>query len=385
MNLIFEGLQRRTSQKKEMAPNSNGASLSSDCTSAEPSSETPVSSEESYAKDIASGEYFRTTVDRSKKERSKRHDLDLARIFRASQRTTIHTLDPSRRQLFTVRDSNQSPPSLKPTGKKGKRPTFNFLQNPGGTFNIFHLLNGMLVGAFTLGENLFIAPYEILKLIGGTAFKSIKFCLNFIALLFTKIVQNIAHFIHSCFMAFRKTVDTVMGYFYYTLRDGFFSIYNLYKSIFCKIFSIYLPNRWIQGATIFLIKSFAMAASCCLMIMLANHIFHGGKMPTVAQSNQGAKSGKTSVPKRKLKHGFRDPLVVQRDKICGTLMAFHIDAIQRHADGMGNLIIDNQVFRPGALLSVHPKIHLEKIGKRSLYFSDKYGQRYKRSIERMLE
>ncbi|MDR1435411.1 MAG: hypothetical protein LBI77_03335, partial [Puniceicoccales bacterium] len=90
-------------------------------------------------------------------------------------------------------------------------------------------------------------------------------------------------------------------------------------------------------------------------------------------------------PERGLKHLFRDPLVLQRGKIQSALLSFHVDRIQRRGDGSGNVVVGGKIFAMGALLNEHPKIRLEKVGKRSLYFSDKYGQQYKRSIENLLE
>jgi hypothetical protein len=86
-----------------------------------------------------------------------------------------------------------------------------------------------------------------------------------------------------------------------------------------------------------------------------------------------------------LKHISRDPLVIKQEKVRDALLAFHIDTIQRYNNGKGQIITDNKTFGIGALLSEHPKIYLEKVGKNSLYFSDKYGQQYKRSIGNMLE
>ncbi|MDR2812301.1 MAG: hypothetical protein LBB05_00700 [Puniceicoccales bacterium] len=162
----------------------------------------------------------------------------------------------------------------------------------------------------------------------------------------------------------------------------FSSIFQCYRTVLDKVSSIYLPNRWIQSTTAFLLKSSAIVLSCCFIVTIVRNAIRSSTLQNTEHSTDNTVAQKET---RQLKHSFKDPLLIKQEKVRDALLAFHIDTIRRHEDGKGQIITDNQTFGIGSLLCEHPKIYLEKIGKNSLYFSDKYGQLYKRSIGNMLE
>jgi hypothetical protein len=113
------------------------------------------------------------------------------------------------------------------------------------------------------------------------------------------------------------------------------------------------------------------------VITFAHRKFHTEKITDIA-TQQNENMGHSRLiriePKRKLKHFYQDPLILVQEKVRDTLLALHVDTIQHYQNGKSYVIIGGKVFCTGALLNEHPKIQLEKIGKCSLYFSDKYSQ-----------
>lgn len=153
-----------------------------------------------------------------------------------------------------------------------------------------------------------------------------------------------------------------------------------------KLLSFYVPNTWIPNVTAFALRSCAIALSCCFAVMLAKHLINPHAITTAEnRSKNTVILAKNAEPKRKLKHLFRDPLVVQQKKVSNALLAMRVDTIQRSEKGKGSIIINDQTYGLGTQLTEHPSVWLEKIGKNSLYFSDKYGQLYKRAIQDLLE
>ncbi|MDR2372139.1 MAG: hypothetical protein LBD60_03260 [Puniceicoccales bacterium] len=256
--------------------------------------------------------------------------------------------------------------------------------------------------------------------------ESINFCSNWTILFFTKLWEGICHLGSAIANVFTKLVQLchfiilqlpisalqAVGSFFqwqwsfirdYTtlglhtlwatvqrsllaIGSLFSPIFQCYRTALDKILSIYLPTSWIQNATIFLLKGSAIAISCCFAVVaIRNGIRSSTSQGTGDSASNLIALKENTTPQRKLKHFFKDPLVIKQEKVRDTLLAFHIDTIQRYGNGQGKIITDNKTFGIGSLLSEHPKIYLEKIGKNSLYFSDKYGQQYKRSIGNMLE
>ncbi|MDR0740201.1 MAG: hypothetical protein LBF34_00625 [Puniceicoccales bacterium] len=256
--------------------------------------------------------------------------------------------------------------------------------------------------------------------------ESINFCSNWTILFFTKLWEGICHLGSAIANVFTKLVQLchfiilrlpisalqAVGSFFqwqwsfirdYTtlglhtlwatvqrsllaIGSLFSPIFQCYRTALDKILSIYLPTSWIQNATIFLLKGSAIAISCCFAVVaIKNGIRSSTSQGTGDSASNLIALKENTTPQRKLKHFFKDPLVIKQEKVRDTLLAFHIDTVQRHGNGKGQIITDNKIFGIGSLLSEHPKIYLEKIGKNSLYFADKYGQQYKRSIGNMLE
>jgi hypothetical protein len=134
-----------------------------------------------------------------------------------------------------------------------------------------------------------------------------------------------------------------------------------------------------------MLKSCAIAASCCFVIMLMKNFFFTDPQENISKATEGTIAlAEDNTPKRKFKHFFRDPLVLKQEKVKNTLLSMHVDTLQRN-ENQGNITIDNKTYNLGSLMSEHPRIWLDKIGKNSLYFSDKYGQQYKRALADMLE
>ncbi|MDR1435575.1 MAG: hypothetical protein LBI77_04195, partial [Puniceicoccales bacterium] len=172
--------------------------------------------------------------------------------------------------------------------------------------------------------SIFTVPYGLLRLLFTPSF-----------------FQKSAKFLMDCPRSLVEKIEIVIDQCFHVIRSCFRVLCRLFKSIFDKIISIYSPNTWIQGLAIFLIKSSAMAASCCLLIMVARHSFPGFSFLNRSSSHssngqsQSPSLDKDASPERGLKHLFRDPLVLQRGKIQSALLSFHVDRIQRRGDGSG--------------------------------------------------
>jgi hypothetical protein len=330
-------------------------------------------------------------------------------------------------QNVSISVSNSVGQRIEMLRKNIQKPAINFTihRESQSTFlqSLKHFPGYCLIAA----ESALTVPYKLLKFLCGAPLKSINFCSNtlaslaenaygsllnsclwlgkiclkacrllasgtlHIALFLVKIlgylgrffVNNLRFLKDCCIIAKEKSMATLARRCQ-TIGNGFSSLYQMCKSGFYKIISINLPVSLIQNVTVFLIKSSVAAVILGLAITFFYKKFYNNRSASENQS-QPIKTSEELPPKRKLKHLYRDPLLVQQEKIRDALLALHIDTIQRQKDGTAHIIIDNRRFCIGALLSEHPKIRLEKVGKRSLYFSDKYGQWYKRSIQNMLD
>ncbi|MDR2806943.1 MAG: hypothetical protein LBB11_02200 [Puniceicoccales bacterium] len=248
-------------------------------------------------------------------------------------------------------------------------------------------------------ESILVAPYKLLQWICGVPLKSINFCSNFTATLLIHLLgwvdeffRRSVDFFGNCCLKLEEKIQEQITQCLDIIHSILNILYDLHRSILERIVSVYLPNNWIQSIAIFLIKSFAIAASCSFVFLLSRNAFHAHEHINVAATNHTPKEDvlKTQrhgevIPKRKLKYLFQNPLTLKQKEVQKTLLAFRVNAIQRYGDGTGSIAINNKILGTGSLLNEHPKIHLVKIGKHNLHFSDKYGQQYKRSIENMLE
>lgn len=161
--------------------------------------------------------------------------------------------------------------------------------------------------------------------------------------------------------------------------DLYVAVSECCKSLINKVLVAYLPSRWLPNATAVIFRGCAVALSCCLVLLCTRmSLWHVATPETLA-------SHKTATPHRKLRHFFRDPLALQQTKIGNALLAMQVDAVQRDSEGDGKIIIEDKHYGIGAQLMEHPSLWLEKVGKNSLYFSDKFGQLYKRAIQDMME
>ncbi|MDR1303402.1 MAG: hypothetical protein LBJ81_02150 [Puniceicoccales bacterium] len=311
--------------------------------------------------------------------------------------------------------------------KNIQKPAINFTIRRESQWTFLQSLKRFPSYCLIAAESALTAPYKLLKFLCGAPLKSINFCSSTlasfaeniceflrnsclwlgknclqmcrflasgalqIALFPVKILNYLGRFFVNnllflkgcCAIAKEKSAATLVHYCR-AIGNGFAALYQACKSGFYKIISINLPASLIQSATVFLIKSSVAAVFFHLAITFFYKNFYNKKDASENRS-QPIKTSEELSPKRKLKHLYRDPLLLQQEKIRDALLALHIDTIQRQKDGTAYIVTDNRRFCIGALLNEHPKIRLEKVGKRSLYFSDKYGQWYKRSIQNLLD
>ncbi|MDR1590555.1 MAG: hypothetical protein LBR92_00975 [Puniceicoccales bacterium] len=420
MSLIFEGLKRNNHLQKKSAETASPTELETvDLPAAELLPETSPQTLEEPAS---------ITVDCFPDPQN-----DSVQIFR-SQESDIANADESPLISTQPLEISNTPPTIRDSqnakrieqlrrgmqhsraNSKLKNLTF---------FGVLSALKSKLASGLIAFGALLTSPYKLLQFLCGTPLKSINFCSNWTILLLTKLWETLcalssitanitARLVQLCYFVLRLPIIVVctVGSFFSqqvasirdyivigidklqtmvrrgcaAIGDLFFALLQCYRVAFDKILSIYLPNRWIQNATVFLLKGFAITASCCFVFVVTRNALRSDSPQNTKNSSSNVVSlSKNTTPQRKLKHFFKDPLVVKQEKVRDALLAFHIDTIQRYGNGKGQIITDNKIFGNGALLCEHPKVFLEKIGKNSLYFSDKYGQMYKRSIENMLE
>jgi hypothetical protein len=423
MSLIFEGLKRNGHPLKQ----STRTALPPDLH--ENASDLTVASLEIYPQTLTESNPSCITVNCSPKNDTVRKNNPV-QIFHSEEQGDANASPPIRaHDPKTPNQSakNQDSPNaerIKQLGHELQHLPFVFEPQNSTKINLLPTLKHKLTNGLIILESLLVVPYKLLKLLCGTPSKSINFCSNWTVLLLAKLWESmcllssmianifikLAQLCHFIILRLPILMLTATGAFFRKgwsflwdcaaiginklrekTRQGWAAIGSIfsfllhcYCTIFRKALSIYLPNRWIQLATTFLLKSSAIALSCCFVVMVVKNALRSSALQNTGHSTDNIIALK-GTPQRKLKHFFKDPLVIKREKVRDTLLAFHIDTIQRQEGGKGHIITDNQMFGIGSLLCEHPKIYLEKIGKNSLYFSDKYGQWYKRSAENMLE
>jgi hypothetical protein len=429
MSLIFEGLKRNAYLKKQSARTALQTELSEEVTD----SPTVVASlfPETHSQTLEEADPAPVTVDRSTENNSPQKN-DPVQIVRSEELDTASANEspPPQTQPLKIQSQStatQHTPNTKQIGRLrngSQRSRFAFKPENSVESNFLSAFKGGLASSSIVLESLLAAPYKLLKFFRDTLLKFINFCSNWIVLLgaklrvsvcllasvtanvFTKLFQlcsftvlrlpilaleTIGSFFQRLWFCIRDYAIMGIHALWATVRRGllaigapFSSVLQCYRTALDKVLSIYLPTSWIQNATAFLLKSSAIAISCCFAVVaVRNGIRSSTSQGTGNASPIALKENTTS--QHQLKHLFKDPLVIKQEKVRDALLAFHIDTIQRYGDGKGQVIADNKNFGIGSLLSEHPKIYLEKIGKNSLYFADKYGQQYKRSIGSMLE
>ncbi|MDR0590363.1 MAG: hypothetical protein LBG09_00675 [Puniceicoccales bacterium] len=416
MSLIFDGLRRRVADKKR----SEGVFILED--GAEKVSDSPDESPSTGAAFLSEGY----------KETLTKPDSSCITVDYSAKQGQSKAVDSSPKGVQSGNDGPQNAPissqncagqrqcnygqRIEMLQKNIQKPTINFTihRESRSTFlqSLKHLPGYCLIAA----ESVLTAPYKLLKFLCGAPLKSINFCFNTLASLAENIYGSLLNFClwlgKNCLKICRllatgafhialfpvKILNYLGSFFIKNLcffkdccaiakekfATTFSSLYQMCNSGFNKIISINLPASLIQNVTVFLIKSSVAAVFFYLAITFFYKKFYN-KESIPENRSQPIKTSEELPPKRKPKHLYRDPLLVQQEKIRDALLALHIDTIQRHEDGTAYIITDNRRFCIGALLNDHPKIRLEKVGKRSLYFSDKYGQWYKRSIQNMLD
>jgi hypothetical protein len=431
MSLIFEGLKRNDYLKKQSAKTALQTELPEEI--ADSSTATASLLTETYSQTREASDPSRITVDCSPENNLHRKD-DPVQIFRSEELDTASANESSLSQTQSLEIQSQSTetqyaPSTQQIERLRKglqRSQLSCELKNLPKFDLTSVVKGGLVSSLIALKSLIVAPYKLLKFLCSAPIKSINFCSNWTVLLFTKLWESIGLLSSVTVNVFTKlfqlcyfivlrlpilTLETVGSFFQwqwsfirdYTtigihtlwatmrnllgIKNLFSSIFQCYRTALDKILSICLPSSWIQNATIFLLKSSAFGIACCFVVIAIRNAIRSGTSP---QDTENSASNlivlkDNTTPQRKLKHFFKDPLLIKQEKVRDALLAFHIDAIQRHGNGKGQVITDNKIFGIGSLLCEHPKVFLEKIGKNSLYFSDKYGQQYKRSIENMLE
>jgi hypothetical protein len=432
MSLIFEGLKRNDHLKKQSTKTALPSELPQDA------SDLPMAAAsllpETYSQTLTEPDLSCITVNYSPKNNAHRKN-DHVQIFRSKEQNIANSNEPSPSQIPPPQKQDQSTEiHVSPSAerieqlRKGlQRSQFVFEPQDSAKIGLLSAFKSKLTHGLIILESIFVAPYKLLKFLCGTPLKSINFCSNWTILLLTKLWENIRILSSIMINIFTKLIQLcyfivlrlpilgleITGSFFkrqWTFfrdcmaigidklqakaRQGlviigniFSSLLHCYRTVFNKALSIYLPNSWIRTATVFLLKSSAIAISCCFVVMMTKNAIRSSQLQSTGDSadNNIIALKSTKAPQRKLRHLFRDPLRVKQEKVRDALLTFHIDTIQRYGDGKGQIITDNKNFGIGALLCEHPKIRLEKIGKNSLYFSDKYNQWYKRSIGNMLE
>ncbi|MDR1366975.1 MAG: hypothetical protein LBJ13_03675 [Puniceicoccales bacterium] len=430
MSLIFEGLKRNGNLQKQ----SPQAILQTESSEEDLDAATAaVSLLPAQTQSLEKTEPYPTAVDCFPKNNSHRRQ-EHTQIIRSKKQEVANTNEFPPAQIHSPEISNQSTEiQISPSAARIEqlrnglqRPRFVFeLQNP-AKVDIISASKNKLTGGLIILESLITAPYKLLKFLCGTPLQSINFCSNWTVLLLVKFWEGIrtsGAIIANIFMKLaRVCYSTVLrlpalglaltgsffkrqwSFFCDCMRIGinklrektqeglalvsgiFSSLIHCYRAAINKILSIYLPNHWIQNAMIFLLKSSAITISCCFIVMVIKNVIY----PNMFQNTNDltgtaiALQGKTT-PKRKLKHFFRDPLIVKQEQIRNTLLAMHVDTIQRYEQGNERIVIDDKIYGLGSIMNEHPRIWLEKIGKNSLYFTDKYGQYYKRPLDDMME
>ena len=259
-------------------------------------------------------------------------------------------------------------------------------------------------------ESIIFAPFRFLRFLCGAPLSNLHFYSDSIVSFLKKSAEFIGHsfviFAHGCtkaiyfigssifkiqplFASVWEKISTsicsfcqifcdVVSIIKNKIKENCVSIINVYRNAWGKLLSIRIPINWIQNATSLLIRGVAIAMSCYVVFLASDAFFS-------SDNQSGQITLDQATPRRKLKHFFRDPLVLQQKKISSTLLSMHVDSVQRDDNGEGQIVIDDQTYGLGTQIMEHPRIWLEKVGRRSLYFSDKYGQMYKRSIKKMLE
>jgi hypothetical protein len=428
MSLIFEGLRRNGRHQKQSVRTTLPPELPENI------SDLPMAVAsllpKTYSQTLPEPDASCITVDCSRGNDSLQKN-DPVQIFHSEEQGGKNANGSLSIQTQAPKISNQSTEIQVPlNAERGQSENglqrFPFVFEPQNSTKINRspILRHKFIRGLIILESILVIPHKLLKFLCGTPLKSINFCSNWTALLLAKfwesmrtlgsVIANI--FIKSAqlchFIALRlpilglaatgsflkqqwsflwECVTIGVNKLQAKARQGlaaigstFSFLLHCYRTVFNKALSIYLPNRWIQTATVFLLKGSAIALSCCFVVTIVKNALRSSALQNTGNSTDNI-IALEKTPQRKLKHFFKDPLLVKREKVRDALLAFHIDTIQRHDNGKGQIITDNQTFGIGALLLEHPKVYLEKIGKNSLYFSDKYGQWYKRSIGNMLE
>ncbi|MDR0418356.1 MAG: hypothetical protein LBH08_02905 [Puniceicoccales bacterium] len=430
MSLIFEGLKRNGNRQKQSSQVILQTESSEEDLDVTTATASLLSDQMQFLKKTES---YSTAVDCFPKNNPHRQ-RDQIQIIRSKKSDITNTNKFPPVQVHSPKKSNQSTelqtsPSaarIEQLRNGLQRPRFIFKpQNP-ANINTTSTSKNKLTNGLIILESLITAPYKLLKFLCGTPLQSINFCSNWTVLLLVKLWESIctsvgiianifsklARLYYSTLLRLPVLGLTLIGsflkrqcsFFYDCMRIGvdklrekakvgltlisgiFFSLIHCYRTAINKILSISLPNHWIQNAMVFLMKSSAITISCCFVVMVIKNVI----CPDILQNTKDsigtavALQGKT-MPRRKLKHLFRDPLIVKQKQVRNALLAMHVDTIQRYEQGNERIIIDDKIYGLGSIMNEHPRIWLEKIGKNNLYFSDKYGQYYKRALIDMME